>query len=413
MALVLGQKENAIGTVYKKWGYINTSGKVVIEPQYDWATGFHDGIALVRGPGGHILAVKKPDITAKKAVKSLASGLLSGKTPSLPSNNPEGIFRINGYGKEMKEYFSDGLLSLGNSYVDKDGESKISSSAIKETRTFSEGLGAINVNGKWGFVDTSGDLVIESSFEDALPFSEGIAPVMSGGKWGYIDKSGKIVIKPQYDIAECFFGDLARVNGNDYINSSGTFIWSEDNIFFEKATEQNTIASLTEYLLTFANGRHVSEAKQIIEKINKDEDIALYDVVKKEDNLISYKKYLLRFPNGLYAKELKLKISEIEAQQQADMDNTAYKSACGINTINAYEDYIKKFPKGLYAMGVRAKIVTISEQQQREEDNAAFARAQQIDTYNAYENYIRAFPQGDYVVQAKAKSKEKRAEIVK
>ncbi len=39
-------------------------------------------------------------------------------------------------------------------------------------------------------------------------------PILKNGKWGYIDKSGKIVIKPEYDKAANFSGGLALVRLN-------------------------------------------------------------------------------------------------------------------------------------------------------------------------------------------------------
>jgi hypothetical protein len=53
--------------------------------------------------------------------------------------------------------------------------------------------------GKWGYIDTSGKMVIEPQFKDALFFSGGLANVSPPtdeeirGIWGYIDKSGKFV----------------------------------------------------------------------------------------------------------------------------------------------------------------------------------------------------------------------------
>ena len=55
---------------------------------------------------------------------------------------------------------------------------------------FSEGLADVRLNGKWGFIDKSGKVVIPFKYDDALPFSEGFAVVELDGKDGYIDKNG-------------------------------------------------------------------------------------------------------------------------------------------------------------------------------------------------------------------------------
>ena len=45
----------------------------------------------------------------------------------------------------------------------------------------------------------TGKLVILAQFDEAHSFSQGLAAVKVGSKWGFIDKSGKFVIQPQFD----------------------------------------------------------------------------------------------------------------------------------------------------------------------------------------------------------------------
>ena len=39
-------------------------------------------------------------------------------------------------------------------------------------------------------------------------------PISQNGKWGFMDKSGKVVINPQYENAECFTEGYGRVKHN-------------------------------------------------------------------------------------------------------------------------------------------------------------------------------------------------------
>jgi hypothetical protein len=57
--------------------------------------------------------------------------------------------------------------------------------------TFIDGLALVKKNGKWGYIDKTGTVVIAPQFDQvvgALGFPEGLAPVKKGGKWGYIAK---------------------------------------------------------------------------------------------------------------------------------------------------------------------------------------------------------------------------------
>jgi len=60
----------------------------------------------------------------------------------------------------------------------------------------SVGLFPIILNGKWGYIDTTGKIVINPQFDEAWWFSEGLARIKIGDRWGYIDKTGKYVWEP-------------------------------------------------------------------------------------------------------------------------------------------------------------------------------------------------------------------------
>ncbi|HEY6252687.1 MAG TPA: WG repeat-containing protein [Candidatus Angelobacter sp.] len=67
---------------------------------------------------------------------------------------------------------------------------------------------------KFGFVDGSEKFIIEPAFDDALPFSEGFAAVKRGDKWGFIDTHGRIVIEPQFKAAFYFREGLGTVQSD-------------------------------------------------------------------------------------------------------------------------------------------------------------------------------------------------------
>jgi len=53
-----------------------------------------------------------------------------------------------------------------------------------------EGLAAVRLKDKWGYIDKKGDIAINPQFEDAGGFGDGLAPVESERKWGFIRKTG-------------------------------------------------------------------------------------------------------------------------------------------------------------------------------------------------------------------------------
>ena len=78
----------------------------------------------------------------------------------------------------------------------------------------SEGLAAVQLNRKWGFIDKIGKVVIPCKYAWAYSFSEGLTAVKLNGKFGFIDKTGREIIPCKYDYTYGFFEGLAKVKLN-------------------------------------------------------------------------------------------------------------------------------------------------------------------------------------------------------
>ena len=91
-------------------------------------------------------------------------------------------------------------------------------------------------NGKWGYKNQKGAVVIQPAYDEAFQFSEGYACVEKGSKLGFIDKEGNQVIDFIYDCANSFSDGLACVTKDDktgYINYEGKYVFEP---VYEKAT---------------------------------------------------------------------------------------------------------------------------------------------------------------------------------
>ena len=79
-----------------------------------------------------------------------------------------------------------------------------------------DSLALVEHDGRLGYVDLDGNLVIPFYFEKAFQFSQGLASTCFQGRWGYIDTHGDIYIPHVFDIASPFEWGRAEVvyNGN-------------------------------------------------------------------------------------------------------------------------------------------------------------------------------------------------------
>jgi len=90
------------------------------------------------------------------------------------------------------------------------------------------GLAQVKVGEYWGFIDTTGAIVIEPKFYTTLPFGDGkLAGFLdeASGDWGFINEKGEVVIEPQYDVVREFAKNglalVINVKSHGFINEKG------------------------------------------------------------------------------------------------------------------------------------------------------------------------------------------------
>lgn len=80
-------------------------------------------------------------------------------------------------------------------------------------------LAAVCSDGKWGFVDTDGNYIINPSYQDAHSFSSSFAAVNQNGQWGFIQSDGTVVI-------DCSFDDVGDFNSKGCVFTMKKSRWT-------------------------------------------------------------------------------------------------------------------------------------------------------------------------------------------
>ena len=283
------------------WGFINTSGETVVPLEYEFVYDYSEGLAKVSHRGrigyyvdktGKIIEIKASEDCfdwgsfheGLVKVKFEYSGSLrnesfvnkSGKEVtdrySIVKDFSEGLARVENYSEDTTSFFTNSM----HGYIDKSGNQVIDLKYYNAC-DFSEGLAAVSISNtygydeRWGFIDKNGNEVISFQFDAAGDFSEGLAAIAmtdgedgiswgfinklgvnviapeyiyvcsfheglacvrsrSNEKWGFIDPSGNVVVDFQYDGASGFRGGLALVAMDDYnmgyIDKTGKLVYS-------------------------------------------------------------------------------------------------------------------------------------------------------------------------------------------
>ena len=109
------------------------------------------------------------------------------------------------------------------------------------------GLRKIIESQKFGFIDSTGNEIIPAVFHDLGDFCEGLAAVRIGGKYGYINEKWEFIIAPQFDHAMAFTEGKALIyeqkkmffidkKGNKVCSGMGIRVGDFQNGFAEVTT---------------------------------------------------------------------------------------------------------------------------------------------------------------------------------
>ena len=82
-------------------------------------------------------------------------------------------------------------------YINKVGEIVPNTEVYKDLKLYSYQAD----DGKWGFVDKAGNLVVDCKYDVVTELNEyGYAGIFQENKWGVIDENGKVVVVPSYEL---------------------------------------------------------------------------------------------------------------------------------------------------------------------------------------------------------------------
>lgn len=234
-----------------KWGYLDTQGQIVIEPQFDHAYPFSEGLALVEIGKRLKRFIDIHGNTVFEIEATAVGGCCDGLIPCQQGNKWCFLDRTGGVAfgvvcqavNEFREGRA-GVLKKGLcGFIDRAGKWVVPP-IYAQSQSFSEGLCVVEMerrkNGKidytqpqqFGYIDCDGNLAIPAEYTFAMSFSEGLAAVQLGNRksYGYIDPAGHTVIEPiRTGHAGPFHGPLACLQDTDgsdwYINRKGEFVW--------------------------------------------------------------------------------------------------------------------------------------------------------------------------------------------
>ncbi len=171
--------------------YINKANQRAIALPFNYAGDFNNGIAVV-GFGNCETSDCRYALIDKRGV------LLTPAEYEEINEPAEGLYLAM---KEDKYGF-----------IDRTGQTVISHK-YTDALPYSMGVAAVAIDGNWFFIDKTGRQLFINRFMDISSFADSVCAVTQDKEtWGYIDFTGNFIIQPQFETAEDFINGYAIVS---------------------------------------------------------------------------------------------------------------------------------------------------------------------------------------------------------
>jgi len=114
--------------------------------------------------------------------------------------------------------------------------------SYEEVSSFELGYAAVKLNGKAGFIDPEGKVVIQPAYDAASDLVQYLSLVRQNGKWGVIDTSGRLIVPVKYENSNFIVGDevmIALMENNKWgvVNTKGETVLEVkyDSLFVDRS----------------------------------------------------------------------------------------------------------------------------------------------------------------------------------
>lgn len=235
---------------YSRWGIIDHAGREVLTTMYENMTTLFDTLFFAGDSSGMALFDRRMK-PLTKPVYTWTGGIQCNRIP-VQRDGKYGFLDRTGrevipcrYDEISLFHLDRAMVRLGDRYGILDTAGRAVLPIEYENRTpfgekyvYHDSLALVERDGRLGFVDLDGHLVIPFHFDKAYDFSEGLASVCFNGMWGYIDTHGDVFMPFIFDLASPYHwgraevsynGELRRVDrkGRCVKNCKGIIAWRD------------------------------------------------------------------------------------------------------------------------------------------------------------------------------------------
>ena len=221
-SIVYGEDE-----IYK---IIDNNGNVVVDKSYTYIEELGNNYYIVASynnngiidlSGRSLVDLRYSSIFKLDNTNLLQANISSTNTVSLINNNMQVVATMENAGIEVEDNYVRLYSETDNRYFDFSGNELTAQELFPNNNLYAK-----KINDKWGFVDKDGNVKVQNEYDMVTELNEyGFAGIKKDGKWGVINSNGEIVQEPIYEIdsiSPTFIGIYYKTNewyGNNYFTT--------------------------------------------------------------------------------------------------------------------------------------------------------------------------------------------------
>ena len=195
--------DNTEGTIYS---ILDKEGSQITTQNYAYINYLYDNYFIVSITGGKVgvindkeepvIEIQYDSIEKVEGTDYIITRLSENNSTQLYDKNFKELCEMTNAIIDKEDNYIKVYNDTETRYFDLEGNEKQNTEILTDNQIYAK-----SQDGKWGFVDKTGNVVVDYIYDKATDLdSFGYAGIKLDGKWGVIDSTGEVIIEPTYSI---------------------------------------------------------------------------------------------------------------------------------------------------------------------------------------------------------------------
>ena len=195
--------DNTQGSVYS---ILNKDGEQITTQNYSYINYLYDNYFIVSVTGGKvgvindkeepIIEIQYDSIEKVEGTDYIITRLSENSSTQLYDKNFKQLCEMTNAIVQTEENYVKVYNNTETKYFDLEGNEKQNTEVLSNNQIYAK-----SQDGKWGFVDKSGNIVVDYIYDKVTDLnSYGYAGIKLDGKWGVVNSNGEVIVEPTYTL---------------------------------------------------------------------------------------------------------------------------------------------------------------------------------------------------------------------